>query len=256
MQPQVLWRLAVLVVLLTGILLAVIYFDEVKDVLADFLDWITTVWYGPLVFIVVYIGATVFFVPGLILTLGAGFAFGIGLGFVYVSAGSTIGAILAFLLGRTLLREWIAEKIAKYPKFDAVDQAIGEEGLKIVALLRLSPIFPFSLLNYALALTSVSFKVYAGTSWIAMMPGTLLYVYIGSALGDVADAIGGNYKASTEETIFYIVGLVATFVAVTYIVYVAKKAINKALAKFELENTADQEAAEEGLQGDAQDAIN
>src|SRR5262249_61840093 len=129
--------------------------------------------------------ATVFAVPGSLITLGAGAAFGLIRGTLAVSAGSTLGAAAAFLLGRTLARGWVEHKVANKPRFRALDQAIGAEGFKIVLLLRLSPVFPFNVLNYALGLTRVSFRSYLVASWIGMLPGTVMYVYLGAALGSL-----------------------------------------------------------------------
>jgi uncharacterized membrane protein YdjX (TVP38/TMEM64 family) len=104
---------------------------------------------GGIAFIAIYIAATVAFLPGSILTLGAGVVFGVLLGSVYVFIGATLGAIAAFLVGRYLARGWISQKIEGNQKFAAIDKAVANEGLKIVLLTRLSPIFPFNLLNYA-----------------------------------------------------------------------------------------------------------
>ncbi|MEL6165640.1 MAG: TVP38/TMEM64 family protein, partial [Cyanobacteria bacterium J06628_3] len=124
--------------------------------LKNALEWINN--QGPvggIAFMLLYIVATVAFLPGSILTLGAGVVFGVFLGSVYVFIGATIGAIAAFLVGRYIARGWVANKIAGNKKFAAVDNAVGREGLKIVLLTRLSPVFPFNLLNYAYGVTGV-----------------------------------------------------------------------------------------------------
>ena len=102
-------------------------------------------------------------------------------GFLSAWIGAILGACAAFFVGRTLARDWIAAKVAGNSKFAAVDEAVGKEGFKIVFLLRLSPVFPFNFLNYALGLTKVSFKHYALASMIGMIPAGLMYVYFGSA---------------------------------------------------------------------------
>ena len=122
-------------------------------------------WAG-LIFIAVYILATVLFIPGLLLTLGAGFLFGVFWGSVYVSIGSTLGAVAAFLIGRYLARSWVEQKIAKNEKFKAIDGAVAAEAWKFVGLCRLSPLFPFNLLNYALGVTKVSLRDYFLASWL------------------------------------------------------------------------------------------
>ena len=148
-----------------------------QEWLKNALEWINDQGaVGGIAFILLYIVASVAFLPGSILTLGAGVVFGVFLGSVYVFIGATIGAIAAFLVGRYLARGWVASKIAGNEKFAAVDNAVGREGLKIVLLTRLSPVFPFNLLNYAYGVTGVSLKDYIlGT--IGILPGTVMYVY-------------------------------------------------------------------------------
>src|SRR5690606_28498352 len=113
---------------------------------------------------------TVLLIPGSALTLGAGALFGVFWGTVYASTGATLGATCAFLIGRYLARDWVAARIARRPAFVAIDRAVAEEGWKIVGLTRLSPIFPFVLLNYAFGLTRVSLRDYVFASWLGMLP--------------------------------------------------------------------------------------
>ncbi|MDA0322557.1 MAG: TVP38/TMEM64 family protein [Verrucomicrobia bacterium] len=181
---------------------------------------------GPAIFIVVYIVACVLFLPGSVLTLGAGAVFGVVMGSVYVSIGSTLGATAAFLTGRYLARDMIARKIEGNEKFAAIDQAVGREGWKIVGLTRLSPIFPFNLLNYAYGLTRVSLRDYVLASWIGMIPGTVMYVYIGSLAKDLA-TVGGERTRSTGEWTLYIVGLLATIIVSVYVTKVARRAMQE-----------------------------
>lgn len=180
-------------------------------------------WIGPAAFIAVYIVATVLFLPGSALTLGAGALFGLVRGSILVSLGSTLGATAAFLVGRYIARDWVARKIQGNEKFAAIDQAVGREGWKIVGLTRLSPIFPFNLLNYAYGLTNVRLRDYVIASWIGMMPGTLMYVYIGSLarLGAAAT------EAPAAQTTLRIVGLLATIGVTLYITRIAKRALNE-----------------------------
>ncbi|MFN9672787.1 MAG: TVP38/TMEM64 family protein, partial [Microcystis sp.] len=157
-----------------------------QTILFHALTWVDSLGsVGAIAFIIIYILATVAFFPGSILTLGAGVVFGLVLGSFYVFIGATIGATVAFLVGRYLARGWVAEKIQGNSKFQAIDEAVGREGLKIVLLTRLSPIFPFNLLNYAYGVTGVSLKDYLLGS-AGMIPGTIMYVYIGSLAGSLA----------------------------------------------------------------------
>ncbi len=180
---------------------------------------------GALAFILLYIIATVAFLPGSILTLGAGVVFGVVWGSLYVFIGATIGATAAFLVGRYLARGWVAKKIAGNQKFRAIDEAVGREGLKIVLLTRLSPIFPFNLLNYAYGVTGVSLKDYVLAS-IGMMPGTIMYVYIGSLAGSIA-TIGTESQPGNVgvQWAIRIIGFIATVAVTIYVTKVARKAL-------------------------------
>ncbi len=184
-------------------------------------------WIGWLLFVVLYAAACVLFVPGSLLTLGAGAVFGVGLGSALVSVGSVVGATLSFLVGRFLARGWVTRKAAANPRFAALDAAIGREGWKIVGLLRLSPVIPFNLLNYLLGVTRVSLRDYVLASWIGMMPGTVMYVYLGSVFGLAAG--GGTREKSAAEWSLYVFGLIATAGVTIWITLLAKKALARRL---------------------------
>lgn len=188
------------------------------------------VW-GPIVFIFGYAAATVAFLPGSLLTLAAGAIFGLGAGIVYVFIAATLGASAAFLVSRYVARRAVESRLAGNPRFAAIDKAVGAQGRKIVFLLRLSPVFPFNLLNYALGLTNVRFVDYFIAS-IGMLPGTLLYVYYGKLAGDVAALAGG---APVEKDAAYYavlgVGLVATVVVTTIVTRIARRALKEATAE-------------------------
>jgi uncharacterized membrane protein YdjX (TVP38/TMEM64 family) len=195
--------------------------------LRNALQWIDNLGgMGALAFILLYIIATVAFLPGSILTLGAGVVFGVVMGSVYVFIGATIGATAAFLVGRYLARGWVAKKIAGNAKFKAIDASVGREGLKIVLLTRLSPVFPFNLLNYAYGVTGVSLKDYVLGS-LGMIPGTIMYVYIGSLAGNIAtiatDAQPGNQAI---QWAMRIIGLIATVSVTLYITKIARQALD------------------------------
>lgn len=197
-----------------------------QESLRQALQWIEGLGVGGgLAFILLYVIATVAFLPGSILTLGGGVVFGVGLGSIYVFIGATIGAIAAFLVGRYLARGWVSQKIAGNQKFAAIDRAVAREGFKIVLLTRLSPIFPFNLLNYAFGVTGVSLKDY-GLGSIGMLPGTVMYVYIGSLAGDLA-RIGtdGQPTNPTVQWAIRIIGFVATVAVTVYVTRVARKAL-------------------------------
>jgi uncharacterized membrane protein YdjX (TVP38/TMEM64 family) len=181
--------------------------------------------WAPAAFVAVYTVATVAFVPGLVLTLAGGALFGVLRGTLYVFVGAVLGSSAAFLIARYLARRAIERRIAGNPRFAAIDRAIGREGRKIVFLLRLSPVFPFNLLNYALGLTRVRFADYLVAS-LGMLPGTLLYVYGGRVIGDVAAvASGAKPPSGPGAWALLSLGLVATAVVTTVITRAARKAL-------------------------------
>jgi uncharacterized membrane protein YdjX (TVP38/TMEM64 family) len=183
---------------------------------------------GPLVFILGYAVAVVAFIPGSALTLASGAIFGVAQGTVFVFIAAILGSTLAFLIARHLARAAIEKRIAGDPKFAAIDRAIGGEGRKIVLLLRLSPIFPFNLLNYGLGLTQVRLVDYV-IAGIGMLPGTLLYVYLGSAAGQAVAAAGGAAPGrSPAEWAMFGVGLAATVAVTLYVTRIARRALRAA----------------------------
>lgn len=200
----------------------------VQDLLKNLLDWVANLgFWGPVAFIIIYNLATILFVPGSLLTLGAGVIFGVVWGSIYVSIGSVIGATFAFLIGRYFARDWVAKKLENYEQFQAIDQAVAQEGWKIVGLTRLSPIFPFNLLNYAFGLTNVSLKDYFLASWIGMLPGTILYVYLGSLIGSLAQLGMGERSRTWVEWLLYGMGLIATVIVTIYITKISQNALNQ-----------------------------
>jgi uncharacterized membrane protein YdjX (TVP38/TMEM64 family) len=184
---------------------------------------------GIFIFIAVYAVATVLLAPGSVLTIGAGFAFGLWKGFLAVSAGATLGASLAFLVARFIARNKIESVAQRHEKFRKIDNAIGKQGARLIFLLRLSPVIPFNLSNYFYGLTAVRFWPYALASWIGMMPGTFLYVYIGTASrAAVLAAAGGEaIKRGWQYWTFLSVGLAATIAVTFWVTKIARSALRK-----------------------------
>ena len=181
-------------------------------------EWVKTLGpWGPLVFIALYVAAAVAFVPGSLLTVSAGAIFGLGPGTLYVFIAATLAACISFALARGVLRGAIEQRVANNPRLGAIDRAIAAEGRKIVFLLRLSPLFPFSLGNYALGLTRVGFADYA-IACTGMLPWTFVYVYLGSLAGDLA--LGWK-----------LAGLALTGVMVFFAARIAKRALDRATAE-------------------------
>lgn len=184
---------------------------------------------GALVFIVVYICATVLFIPGSILTLGAGAIYGVVMGTVWVSIASTLGATAAFLAGRYVARDWVAARTRSNPRFRAIDEAVGREGWKIVFLTRNSPIFPFNLSNYAYGLTAVPLGGYVLASWIGMLPGTVMYVYLGSLAASLATLGATEQQTTGVQWIMYGIGFVATVAVTVVVTRVARRALRQSI---------------------------
>lgn len=185
---------------------------------------------GPIAYALTYVAATVLLMPGSVLTLGAGFAYGPLWGLLLVSPVSVAAATASFLLGRTVARAWIKRRLASDPRFAAIDAAVGSSGFKIVLLLRLSPIFPFNLSNYALGLTKVRLRDYVLASWIGMLPATALFVYLGSLITSASElASGTRPDAGGAGDIMLAVGLAATLAVTVVLARIAKRALSRAL---------------------------
>lgn len=192
--------------------------------LKAFNQWIAGLgFWGYVIFGAVYIVATVAMAPGSPLTIAAGLVFG-ALGFPLVVIAATIGAALAFLVGRYLARARVESTTARRPKFRAVDQAVTEDGWKVVMLLRLSPLVPFNLQNYLFGVTDVKFWHYVAATFVGIMPGSALYVYLG-AIGAAAGS--GGSQGGVLQWVFFIVGLLATIVVTVLITRKAKARLEK-----------------------------
>ena len=220
-------RLFILIAIVVALFLAM-KFLPAREWLTNFNDWVGQMGVaGIFIFIVVYAVATVLLAPGAILTIGAGFAFGLWKGFLAVSAGATLGAALAFLVARFIARDKIEAIAQRNEKFRNIDEAIGKQGAKLIFLLRLSPVIPFNFSNYFYGLTGVKFWPYVFASWIGMMPGTFLYVYIGTAgKAAVAAAAGGAaVKHGWQYWTFLVIGFAATVTVTIWVTKIARDAL-------------------------------
>ncbi len=222
-------QLLALIVILIALFLAM-KFLPVELWTKNFNDWVGQMGMaGIFIFIGFYAAGTMLLAPGSVLTIGAGFAFGLWKGFLAVSAGSTLGAALAFLVARFVAREKVVAISRRNEKFRRIDDAIGKEGAKLIFLLRLSPVIPFNVSNYFYGLTAVKFWPYVLASWIGMMPGTFLYVYIGTA-GEAAVSVAAGSEAvrhSWQYWTFMSIGLTATIVVTICVTRIARKALRK-----------------------------
>ena len=173
---------------------------------------------GYLGFILIYIVSTVMMLPGSPLTFTAGALFGFWKGLILVSLSSTLGATCAFMVSRYLIRKSIEKRVLKNKKFQSIDNEIDEQGWKIVIFARLSPIIPFFLLNYALGITKIRFIHFIFASWVGMIPGTTVYVLLGTMGGAFI-----NGKKSSFEWVLLGMGLIATILVTLLISKIIKK---------------------------------
>jgi pyruvate/2-oxoglutarate dehydrogenase complex dihydrolipoamide dehydrogenase (E3) component/uncharacterized membrane protein YdjX (TVP38/TMEM64 family) len=218
----------ILILLLLSALVTAVLLLPIRDWFMQFESYVRSLGaIGPVVVVLVYILCTVLFIPGSAITIGSGTLFGLTTGFIVVVLGANLGALCAFFLARGFLREKVATWAAANPKFRSLDQAIGRQGFKMVLLTRLSPVFPFVLLNYLLGLTAVRPGAYALANLLGMLPATFLFVYIGAA---ARDAIAGqmDVSAGVYQQILKYVGLAATVAVVVVVTRIARKALREA----------------------------
>jgi uncharacterized membrane protein YdjX (TVP38/TMEM64 family) len=211
-------------VIVVATLVLVFRLLPVGEWLGQFQRWVTGL--GPigyLLYALVYALCCVLFVPASVLTLGAGAIYGLGTGVGVVVVGATLGATLSFLLARTLLRSRVEKMTQGNARFRALDRAIAKQGAKIVFLVRLAPVFPFTYINYAFGLTGVATLPYVLASFVGMLPGTFAYVYLGSA---AAGAASGD--VDTTRKIVQIVGAIFALVVTVFVARIATRAIREA----------------------------
>jgi uncharacterized membrane protein YdjX (TVP38/TMEM64 family) len=182
--------------------------------------------WGPVLYVVVYVIGAVLLIPGSVLTLAAGVLFGLVRGAALVFLAATLGATAAFLVARYVARGYVERRIGT-GSLAAVDRALARNGLRLVFLLRLSPVVPYSLLNYSLGLTGVSLRDFVLGS-AGMLPGTILYVSYGKVAGEVAALAGG--QAVPRDATYWAsiaVGLVATIAVTVMVTRTARRALRE-----------------------------
>jgi uncharacterized membrane protein YdjX (TVP38/TMEM64 family) len=202
--------------------------DRVREVMIDLVLWVRELgWSGALVYGLAYIVATVALVPGLILTLGAGFMYGPFVGALLVFVFSVAGASAAFFVARSWWRPWVLRKLQGRGTLLSLDERVAKEGWKIVLLLRLSPLVPFSILNYLLGITKLSFRAYLGATAVGMIPGIMLYSYLGSALASLSQVSeGAGIGIATNSSAFWI-GMAATLLTTILLTRWARHALRE-----------------------------
>jgi uncharacterized membrane protein YdjX (TVP38/TMEM64 family) len=206
---------------------AALFFLPFRDWFAQFEEYVKSLGnLGPIAVALAYVVTTILFIPGSALTIGSGTLFGIKTGFIVVLIGANLGALGAFLLARTLLRDKVAKWAESNTRFRSLDRAVGQQSFKMVFLSRLSPVFPFNLLNYLLGLTAIPTSAYILANLFGMLPGMFLYVYIGAA---ARDAIAGTDSSTGmyQQALKYI-GLLATIAVVIIVTRIARRAMSEA----------------------------
>ncbi|MHC4303408.1 MAG: DUF547 domain-containing protein [Planctomycetota bacterium] len=241
------WGAALVVVVAVLVLMGTLPVDRG----IDWLDrWIADlgVW-GPVAYGLLYAVAVVLLVPGWTLTVAAGALFGPGWGVVAVSWGSTLGAAVAFLIGRYAARRRVARVIERHPRFNAIDKAISQGGWRVVALMRLTPAVPFNLSNYLFGLTAIRFWPYALASWLFMLPGAFMYISFGHVGGEGLASASGRSTAGVWTWVAWGVGLAAAVALVVYVSRLALRIMRERTAILDepSDSRADQAAPDNGV---------
>ena len=184
---------------------------------------------GAGLFALVFVVALLALLPASLLTTAGGFVFGAGWGTLFASTLGTLAATLAFLIGRSIARPWMQRRLARYPRLNAFEDAIRDDGFRLLFLLRLASVVPFVPLSYALGASRIRTRDFVLATWLGALPGTLLYAYLGSVLTDAAQLLGGNSEGTHAfQHVFTWTGLAVLFVAVVAIARVARQSLNHA----------------------------
>jgi len=184
---------------------------------------------GPIVLAGAYVLPCIFFLPGLPLTLGAGFLFGLADGLLIATVGTAFGSTLSFLLGRTIARPWAVRYLGRFEKMRTLDRAVGHRELIVVILARLSPFFPYNLLNYGFAISRVSFRSFFLGSLIGVFPVTALNVYLGTLMKSLADIAAGRVDPGQVSPLFPVLTVVGTAGVVFFLGRLGSREIRRAL---------------------------
>jgi uncharacterized membrane protein YdjX (TVP38/TMEM64 family) len=205
--------------------------ERLHAALVSLLTWIGSLgWLGLAGMSLLYVPLAVAALPVWPLTIAVGFFFGVVWAVPIASLGSTLGATTAFLVGRRLGRAAMMRRLGDRPVLAALDRAISRQGFVIVLLVRLSPLLPYNVLNYALALSSVSCRTFVFASWLGMLPVTVMYASIGAAAESLAELLSGQENASSGQVLL-IAGAIATVVVALLIARATKKALRELTAE-------------------------
>lgn len=227
--PAGVWSRLALVAILAVLFVSAFWLLPLPEYFRQLLAWLESHGrWGPVLLAAIYVAACSVALPVWPLTMGAGFLFGLSVGFIVVMTGDTLGAVAAFLISRGFARRMIEARLMRHSKYAAIDRAISHEGFKIVFLLRLSPAVPYNVLNYVLGLTGISLSRYASASFLGMMPGALLYVYLGTAVKSLADLYSGQVQHGKFYYTMLVLGLAATLAVTVLLARTATRAVGAA----------------------------
>jgi uncharacterized membrane protein YdjX (TVP38/TMEM64 family) len=228
MKPAATLRIALAVAMLAAAV-AGLTFLPLQQYLTGFLEWIQGmgVW-GPVLFVLLYVMVCLLLLPGSVLTLAAGFMFGVVWGTAVASLGATLGATAAFLVGRFMVRGWMEHRLVAHPGFLAIDRAIDRQGFKVVFWIRLSSLFPYDLVSYLFGLTKISLGRYVLATWLGRLPETLFCAYLGSAAKSLADLAAGKVETGIGKQLLWGVDLFAMIVVMVLVARIAKAALRDA----------------------------
>jgi uncharacterized membrane protein YdjX (TVP38/TMEM64 family) len=220
------WGIPISILLVTVVLGVLILFDAHHQVL-QLLVWIDAqgVW-GPLLFMLVMVLVLVFVLPGVMFTTGAGFVFGVVQGSIYVVIGTTVGAMIAFLIARHLFGERTTRFVLRHAKLNLVSEQLAPQGWKIVMLTRLVPFFPFKVSNYFFGLTSFSLRGFTWGTFVGIIPFSVHNVYLGSIAADLVTLGERHAERTPVEWAFYGAGFLATIAIVLYLNHLARRAFS------------------------------
>jgi len=214
------------------IILFMIPDSPAQNYLMDFLFWIKDIppQYGTVTLTVVYAISIVLCFPGTPFNLAAGFLFDVWLGAAVTIIGCDLGATIAFLLGRTLGKDWAQEQVAKNKKFTLINMAVEKNAWLIIFMIRLSPVLPFGLCNYLFGVTKVKFSTYWTATTAGLIPCTLAYTYLGSLISSLTDIYDdAEGEGDSRATTLIAVAMVLTVLGITVITLVTKRTLDKTI---------------------------
>lgn len=202
----------------------------VAEKLVSFAVWArANPWQSVPLFVFTYIAVTVLMAPGWILTVFGGYLYGWLAGTVIVSAASLLGAIAAFLAGRTLVREWVTGRAGEFPRFNAINKAIDRKGFTVVFLTRISAVFPYNLLNYLYGVTPIDLGRYALATWLGMLPVVAMYVFAGATADDILALARGETDSGSAGIVVAIVAVIAVVLVLVILTRTATRMLDEDL---------------------------